>query len=54
MKIGGHGEFWMIGGPILAIVLVGVYATGGTTNLVAAAERLANEGWNAVVVAFRR
>ena len=29
MKIGGHNEFWMVIGPIIAVVLVASVTMGG-------------------------
>jgi hypothetical protein len=54
MKIGGQNEFWMIIGPVLAVVLVAAFTTGGPDDMIRMAERFANEGWDAVVRAFRR
>ena len=53
MKIGGNSEFWMVIGPIFAVALL-VMFTMGPDELVRTAERLANEGWEAVVRTFRR
>lgn len=54
MKIGGHGEFWMVVGPLVAVVLVATYVAGGPADMVILAERFAQETWNATVTAFRR
>ena len=54
MKIGGHGEFWMVVGPIIAIMLVATFAAGSPADLVVMAERFANDIWDAAVTAFRR
>jgi len=54
MKIGGHGEFWMVVGPIIALVLVATIVGGGPSDLIVMAERVANDAWGAVVTAFRR
>ena len=54
MKIGGHGELSMVVGPLIAIVLVATFVTGGVDDLVNMAERFANDAWGAAVAAFRR
>jgi hypothetical protein len=54
MKIGGHNEFWMVIGPVLAVALVAGFTMGGPEDMIRVAERFANEGWEALVQAFRR
>ena len=54
MKIGGGNEFWMIIGPVLAVVLVASLTLGGPDEIIRLAERLANEGWQAVASTLRR
>lgn len=54
MKIGGHGEFWMVVGPLIAIMLVATFLAGGPDDFIIMAERVANDAWGAVVTAFRR
>ena len=54
MKIGGHGEFWMIVGPLAAVALLATLLSGGPADMVATAERMANDAWSATVTAFRR
>jgi hypothetical protein len=53
MKIGGHNEFWMIIGPVIAVVLVASVTLGGPDEIIRLAERLANEGWNFVANTLR-
>ena len=53
MKVGGHNEFWMVIGPLIAVVLL-VTFTMGPDEFVRTAERFANDGWDAVVRTFRR
>ena len=53
MKIGGHNEFWMVIGPVIAVVLVASFTMGGPDDMIRLAERFANEGWDAIVRAFR-
>lgn len=54
MKIGGHGEFWMVVGPLVAVGLVGTYLAGGPQDVVLIAERVASEAWASAVTALRR
>ena len=54
MKIGGTGEFWMVVGPIIAIVLILGFTSGSPTDMVRIAEATANDVWNTVVTMFRR
>jgi hypothetical protein len=54
MKIGGTGEFWMIIGPIIAIVLVMTFTSGGPDDMLRIAERAANELWNGAAQMLRR
>jgi hypothetical protein len=54
MKIGGHGEFWMVVGPVFAIMLVATFAAGGPADVVVMVERFANDAWDAAVTALRR
>ena len=53
MKIGGHNEFWMVLGPLLAVVRVASFTMGGPDDMIRLAERFANEGWDAIVRTFR-
>jgi hypothetical protein len=54
MKIGGHGEFGMVVGPLIAILLVATFMAGGVEDMVTLAERFANDAWDAAVSALRR
>jgi hypothetical protein len=54
MKIGGHGEFWMVIGPVVAVGLVATYLAGGPQDAIILAERAANEVWTMAVTALRR
>ncbi len=54
MKIGGNGEFWMVMGPILGVVLVAIWVAGSPAEMVTIAERVANDAWDAAVSALRR
>ena len=54
MKIGGHGEFWMVVGPLVAIFLVATFMAGGPDDMIIMAERFANDAWDAAVTVFRR
>ena len=54
MKIGGHNEFWMIIGPVIAVALVASVSLGGPDGIIRLAERLANEGWEVVANTLRR
>ena len=54
MRIGGGVERWMFLLPVAALgVLVVVYA-GGPDQAVDSLERLAYDGWDRLVVLFRR
>ena len=54
MRIGGGVERWMFLLPVAALaVLVIVYA-GGPDQALDSLERLANDGWDRLVVLFRR
>jgi hypothetical protein len=54
MKIGGNSEFWMVIGPLIAVALVATFTMGGPEDMIRVAERFANDGWDAVMRAFRR
>ena len=54
MKIGGQNEFWMIVGPLLAVVLVASVSLGGPDEMLRMAERLATEGWDVLARSLRR
>jgi len=53
MKIGGHNEFWMVIGPMIAVVLVAAVSMGGPDEILRLAERLATEGWDIVARSLR-
>lgn len=54
MKIGGHGEFWMVIGPVVAVGLLATYFAGGPQDAIIIAERAATEAWTMAVTALRR
>ena len=54
MKIGGQNEFWMVIGPVIAVVLVATVSLGGPDEILRMAERLATEGWDVVARSLRR
>lgn len=54
MRIGGGVERWMVLLPVVALaVLVTVYV-GGPDRALDSLERLAYDGWDRVVLLFRR
>ena len=53
MKFGGHGELWMVIGPLIALLLIATYAAGGPEDMILMAERFANDAWNAASTALR-
>ena len=54
MRIGGQGEFWMVVGPLAAVVLMTTFLAGGPDDMIIIAERVANDAWTAMATAFRR
>ena len=53
MKIGGQNEFWMVIGPVIAVVLVASISMGGPDEIIRFAERIATEGWDIVARTLR-
>ena len=44
----------MIVGPLIAILLVATFMSGGVEDMVILAERFANDAWSIAVTALRR
>lgn len=54
MKFGGHGELWMVIGPLVAVLLIATYLAGGPEDMILIAERFANDAWSFAATALRR
>lgn len=54
MRIGGGVEKWMVVLPAVVLALMVTVYMGGPDNALGTLERLAWDGWDRVVLLFRR